>query len=166
MNDFTTNANEVYEAFLDFNSKEMAKALKGGLKKSLNNLRNDARKRLKTLFKNTNVIRPPFNDSLRQGIRVSKLKEENHVFSGVVRSHSNNKHGSGSYRLPMLDGGTKERWVSKRNGTTLKKPAYRGRIVGGRFFQDAMLNADKDFTNTLIKETKKVVDKINNKKQW
>lgn len=160
-----TNADKVYEEFLDFTLKEMRKALIGGLRGALNVIKKDAKQNLRKTVKNSNKVRQPFNDSLQQGIRLSKIRaNENGVYTGVVRSHSNNKHGSGSYRLPMLDGGTMDRFVKTRNGAMLRKPAFRGRITPRRFFQDAMSNADREFKRNLENETLKVVNKINIKK--
>lgn len=165
---FTTNADEVFNRFMNLTFKDMRKALKAGLRQALQKIVKDARNNLKSSFKNTTKrgTGAQYNDPLVKGIRKTRLHEEkNGEMWGKVRAHrEDGKPHSRAYILPMLENGTQPRYVHKRNGKPLKKPAYRGQIPSGaHFFKRAVDSNRETFKQTLVNELDKVITKIFNK---
>lgn len=168
-NTVNTNADVVYEKFLKLNTKEMTRALKNGLRRSLNKIRKEAVNNLKSDFNNTTKKNPKFNDTLASGVRVSRVwenKKTNNTIHGVVRIDSNQKTGSGSYRLKFLEKGNfkKPRIRKKWRGKLLRKEVNTGDIQGKFFFKRAVDNNETSFYSNMKEEINKVIDKINNAK--
>lgn len=162
---FETNAVDYYEEFRKLTVDEMHRALKKGVAKALKKIQKEAVSNLKSNYNNTDIVNPKYNDTLASGIRVSKIKTNSSgVIEGVVRAHSNGKHGSGTYRLHFLEQGTRERYAKTRNGKPLKKHAYRGKIVARKFFKPAV-DANLAIWDSIIEEeVEKAINKINNRK--
>ena len=150
-----TNADEVYKKFLKLNTKEMARALKAGVRRGLLIIRNDARKLFRTMFPSGTVRNPKYNDTLIEGIRMTKVKEtKGHEIVGYVMATSNRKAGSGSYRLVFLEGGTVPRHT--------RKGYYRGQLHPGLFFTSAVDANRSKYGQNVLQQLEKAVDKINN----
>lgn len=164
--DIETDAVEVMEKFRKFTSQEMKKSLTSAVRKAGRQLVKETKKSLKTSVKNTNKHNPKYNDTLQQGVRMTRVYVTNDgTIATKVRIDSNNKTGSGSFRLMILEKGnykTRPRYAYKR--TPGHKLAHRGNVRAYNFFsttRDKFLSEyDKIFTKSLDES----VDKINNKK--
>lgn len=159
-----TDALKQFEAFEQLTAKEMKKALTQGLRKASTKVRTAIRKELRKSVNGSNKVNPKFNDTLEQGVRTTKVKEVDGNIITHVTISSNNKKGSGSYRLKFFDKGTNERYAKTWKGKPLKKKRRLGRIKTYNFFQNGLNSSASDFNQTLETEINKAVDKINNKK--
>lgn len=161
-----TDAMKVYNHFQELTHKELGKALKSGLRKALRQVQKAVKTNLKSKVKNTNKKNPKFNDTLESGVRLTRVYEnQDGTIVGKVRIDSNNKTGSGSYRLAILESGTyktPERYAKTRNGKPLKKPAYRGSLEGKKFFKTAVDSIESSFNGTMVNEVNNAINKINN----
>lgn len=156
---FTTNADEVYNAFLSFSTKEMKSALKSGLRKALVKVRNEARKNLKSDYPNAAKNNSgKWDNSLVNDIRLPKkwCYEDNGVISGIVRADSKRTKGSGSFRLKFFEIGTIVRKT--------RKGYNRGSIKASQFLQRAKISSEGYFNSTMKEAFSKAVMRINNKK--
>lgn len=156
-----TNAVKVWRDFEKLETKEMKKALMAGLKGAANTLRKGVRNELKSSVKNANKKNQKFNDSLVQGVRVTKVKDGHGFFYVYTTIASSRKTGSGSYRLHFLENGTQDRWAYTRKGGHAK--SFRGRITPLNFFKKAESSFKPNYDRILQAEIDKAVTKINNK---
>ena len=156
MNNITTDAVEVYESFLQLNTKEMKKALKAGLQKGLQAVRNEARRNLKSWYPNTAKNSGKYDNSLIKDIRLSKIYEDDYVLSGKVLATSKRNKKSGSFRLKFFENGTSLRKT--------RKGLNRGKINGVHFIKNAADNMEGYFNNTMEDAFSKAVHKINETK--
>ena len=157
-----TNAIEVWDKFERFETKEMKKALVGGLRGAASELRKSVKRELKQSIPNSNKKNPKYYDTLAQGVRITKVKEMKGYFQVYTTIASNRKTGSGSFRLHILEGGTTQRYAYIRGGN--HKPAYRGKIKSYNFF-DSALSSFRPLQEKIIQnEIDKAIIKINNKK--
>lgn len=153
--EFKTNADEVYKKFLDLNTKEMKKALKTGVRRGITIIRNDVRKLFRSMFPKGAIRNPKYNDTLIEGIRMTKVREDrNHQIIGYVLATSNRRTGSGSYRLVFLEGGTVPRYT--------KKGYFRGKLNPGLFFTNTVARDQEKYCQTVLQSIEKTIDKINN----
>lgn len=152
---FETNMNEVYDKFIQLNVKEMGRALKTGIRKGLLYIRNKARSRFRSMFPSGSLANPQYRDKLIDGIRATKVQEDKQDgFKGFVLATSNRKTGSGSYRLVFLEGGTVQRYT--------RKGYNRGSIKAAYFFTTTVNTEGKQYSDIVLNEVNKTVDKINN----
>lgn len=152
----TTNADEVYNKFLELTTKEMKKALKTGVTKAANQLRTATKKTLKQAFPKSN-IKGRYNDRLIDAVRRSKVEEnKQHEISTKVHIMGNRDTGSGTFRLRFFE-----------KGTTLRKTRKgynRGSIKALYFFRDANSQFQQEYDKILTDEIARAIDKINKKK--
>lgn len=156
MIDIKTDAKEVWDMFYSFETKEMKKALTTGLRNAASQLRKGVRKELKNKIPSSTKKNPKYNDSLSQGVRITKVKEREGYFYTYITIASNRKTGSGSFRLHILEGGTNPRYT--------KKGYYRGQIKPYNFFTAALSTFRPQQDRILQQEIDKAVVKINKKK--
>lgn len=153
----TTNADEVYKAFLDLNAKEMKKALKTAITKAANSLKQATRKSLKTALPQSNVKGPKYNDKLTDAVMRSKVTESRqHEISAKVHIMGTRNTGSGTFRARFFELGTKLRRT--------RKGYNRGQLKGLYFFKSANAAFQQDYEKTLNNEIAKAIDKINKTK--
>ena len=153
----TTNADEVYKAFLELNTKEMKKALKTGITKAANSLRQATRKSLKTALPQSNVKSPKYNDKMTDAVRRSKIEEsKQHEISAKVHIMGTRNTGSGTYRTRFFEKGTGLRRT--------RKGYNRGQLKGLYFFQSANAAFQQEYEKTLNNEIAKAIKKINDSK--
>lgn len=166
MNKIESNANEVFNKFENLTHKELGKALKTGLRKATKTIQKAVKAKLRTSFKNVNNKNPKYNDTLEEGVRVTKVYENiDGTLVAKVRIDSTKKSGSGSFRLQILESGnykTSPRFAKTYRGKPLKKPRFAGNIKGAKFFAKARDANEPYFYDELISEVNKAVDKINN----
>lgn len=167
MNDvkLTTNAKEVYNRFLELSQKNMKKSLSSGLRKALRAVKNAAVQNLNAVVKNANRKNPKYSDTLQSGVRLTRIWEnQDGSIVGKVTIMSNNKSGSGSFRLPILESGSYkvgERFAKTYNGKPLKKPRSTGVLQGKKFFAKTQDGMVVYFGDTMTKAIDDAVKKIN-----
>ena len=153
----TTNADEVYKAFLELNTKEMKKALKTGITKAANSLRQATRKSLKTALPQSNVKSPKYNDKMTDAVMRSKIEEsKQHEISAKVHIMGTRNTGSGTFRARFFEKGTGLRRT--------RKGYNRGQLKGLYFFQSANAAFQQEYEKTLNNEIAKAIKKINDSK--
>lgn len=151
-----TNADEVYKAFLELNTKEMKKALKTGITKAANQLRTATKKTLRAALPKSNV-KGRYNDKLVDAVRRSKVEEDKqHEISAKVHIMGTRSTGSGTFRTRFFEKGTAPRKTSKGYN--------RGTIRALNFFQSANSSFQSDYSKILNDEIGKAIKKINDSK--
>ena len=161
-----TDADEVYNQFLQFSTKEMRQTLKKAVRESASKLRKEARTQLRKSLNNTNKINPKYNDSLQQGVRLGKVHEtkKGDIYAYVMIT-SNRKTGSGSFRLHILEKGSAGiRYAKTWNNKPLKKPRNTGVLKPANFFYNANMIFESQHKQIMETAMKKAVDKTNAKK--
>lgn len=153
----STNAQEVYDKFVRLEIKEMRKCIAAAIRKNRSYLRSKARGYFKRDYPNAAKI-GRFNDSMIQGVRYYKKIYENKEgdMVGIVSIGSTYKRGSGSFRIPMFEGGTVERHT--RDGYN------RGSIKASNFFKRANNDLEGVQRENYLREINKTIDKINRTK--
>lgn len=162
-----TDIVQVYSEFMDFTTKEMKKAITQGIRNSGRELVKSSKQSLRKSVKNSNKKNPKYNDTLQQGVRMGKVKENKDGLYVHVLITSNNKTGSGSFRLHILESGSYKvgkRYAKYYKGHLLKKPRYIGVLKPTYFFKSANENFQSNYTNIMNSNINKAVTKINNKK--
>lgn len=163
-----TNALKEYEAFEKLTAKEMKKALTKGLKSASTKVRTAVRKELRSSVKNTNKKNPKYNDTLQQGVRTTKVKENKKgEIVNYITINSTQKEGSGSFRLRILEGGnfkTSPRQNETWRGKPLKKKRSTGNLKAYNFFSRGLNNSTSEFQQTLQTAINDAVNKINESK--
>jgi HK97 gp10 family phage protein len=152
----TTNADEVYNKFLELTTKEMKKALKQGVGKAANQLKNATKKSLKQALPESNR-KGKYNDKLVDAVRRSKFEEnKNHEILTKVCIMGVKNTGSGTFRLRFFEKGTGLRKT--------RKGYNRGSINALYFFRNANATFQQEYDKILTDEINKVIDKINRQK--
>lgn len=161
-----TDAVEVMDKFRKFTAKEMKKCLTSAVRSGGRQLVKETKNTLRKSVKNTNKHNPKYNDTLQQGVRMTRVYVgKDGTIATKVRIDSNRKSGSGSFRLMILEQGnykTRPRYAYTR--TPNHRIAHRGNVKAYNFFSSArdmfLFQYDKIFTTNLNKS----INKINNKK--
>jgi len=163
-----SNATEVFTRFEELTDKELKKYISAGLRKSMKEIRDRARQNLRARVNNANRRNPKFNDTLVKGVRMTRAWENKQganagEIAGKVRIDSNNKSGSGSYRLPIIDNGSYLSGVRYQyTRTKLRKPKAVGRMKPTNFFQD-VIQSDSLFQSEMNKAIDDGLNSINQK---
>lgn len=163
-----TDIVKVYEDFCNFTTKEMKKSIKGAIGFCGRKLVKIVRQNLRSSLRKTNVVNPKYNDTLEQGVRMGKVREDKEYgLNTIVRITSTRDRGSGSFRLHILEKGsfkTGERFVKTYKGKPLKKPRSAGRLRGYFFFGPARDSFEGEYKTIMEDAISRQVEKINNKK--
>jgi len=161
-----TDAVEVMEKFRKFTAKEMKKCLTSAVRSGGRQLVKETKNSLKKSVRNTNKHNPKYNDTLQQGVRMTRVYVgKDGVIATKVRIDSNYKTGSGSFRLMILEKGnykTRPRYAYKR--TPNHKLAHRGNVRAYNFFQSARDMFLSQYNKIFITNLNKSINRINNKK--
>lgn len=136
--------------------KESMKASRQAINKCGLNLRNEARKNLKTRVHISDARKNKngklYNDKLTQGVRVGKTFRNDKGFARYVRITKNKRNKqSGWHRLGWLNHGTKDRF-KKTNGRST------GSMRATNFYDNALSNFD--FKTKYEQEMDKALAKI------
>ena len=151
---FEVNATDVYKRFTELSIKEMKKAVTAGVRKGLAVVRNKARKTFRSIFPTGAKKNPKYHDKLIDGIRSTKVKETGKGdIMGYVLITSNRKHGSGSYRLVFLEGGTVKRQT--------RRGYNRGSIKASYFFTRSVNSTNQEYNKAMVEAIDQTIDKIN-----
>lgn len=149
-----TNAQEVYDKFVELELKEMKKAIKAGLTKNRTFLRNRSRQYFKSDYPNAAKI-GKYQDSMIQGVRYYKkiIEDKDGDMKAIVSIGSNFKSGSGSFRIVMFEDGTVER--------ATRKGYKRGKIKASHFFKRANADLEQVQESNMIAAINKTIERLN-----
>lgn len=150
------NTDEVIKFLKETSPDEISKAVRKGIGKAENQLVKNVRQSLKqTGLKGLNKSGGRFKDSLLQGIRKSKVKQDQeYQWYGLVLANSNRKKGSGSYRLPIIEN-SKEQERYRRKYKSSPKQGRTGIFKARPFFNQGVSKVD---VNSIIE--KSILDTI------
>lgn len=166
MSGFETNIVEMFEKFRDLTAKEMSKAVKRALNKAAAQLQSQTKANLSTMIKSDTGGHGKFNDRLSDGVRrVGAKGSYDEELTAVVHVMGTMASGSGTYRLRMLEGGTKERYAQTYKGQPLRKPRYLGQLKPMQFFKNANDMIEPQLERIYVEEIDKTIEKINASKE-
>lgn len=160
-----TDMAKVWEEFSELTSKEMTTAVKRALNKAAAQLQSQTKSNLNSLIKSDTGHNGKYSDRLSDGVRRGKANgsydEEMSVIVHIMGSRASD---SGTFRLRMLEKGTKERYAQKYNGKALKKPRYLGYLKPMWFFKTANQTIETQLDRIYIEEIDKAIQKLNDSK--
>lgn len=132
--------------------KESMKASRQAINKCGLQLRNQARKNLKS--SPIHITDSHFGDKLIQGVRAGKTFRNDKGFARYVRITKNKRNPrSGWYRLGWLNAGTQQRF-KKTNGRST------GSMIATHFYTDALASYQSKFGQEYNNEMNKALVKI------
>lgn len=165
MSGFETNIVEVWEEFKDLTKNDMTKAIKRALNKAAAKLQEQTKANLRTMIKSDTGGHGKFNDRLSDGVmRRNAGGNYDEDLYAVVHVMGSQATGSGTYRLRMLEKGTKERYAQRYKGEPLMKPRYTGAIKPMWFFKSANATIESQLESIYIDEIDNAIEKINSNK--
>lgn len=138
--------------------KESMKASRQAINKCGLQLRNQARKNLKTRVHITDARKNKngklYNDKILQGVRAGKtFRKDDKGFARYVRITKNRRNPkSGWYRLGWLNAGTQQRF--RENG------GRTGSMIGAHFYTDALASYQSKFGQEYNNEMNKALAKL------
>lgn len=144
--------------FISDIQKESKKASRKAINKCGLNLRNEARKNLKTRVHISDARKNKngklYNDKLTQGVRVGKtFRKDGQGFARYVRITKNRRNPkSGFYRLGWLNAGTQQRF--RENG------GRTGSMIATHFYTDALASYQSRFGQEYNNEMNKALAKL------
>lgn len=145
--------------FISDIQKESLKASRKAINKCGLNLRNEARKNLKTRVHITDARKNKngklYNDKILQGVRAGKtFRKDDKGFARYVRITKNRRNPkSGFYRLGWLNAGTQQRF-KKTNGRST------GSMIATHFYTDALASYQSKFGQEYNNEMNKALAKL------
>lgn len=153
-----TNADEVYNSFLELNRKEMRKALRSAVTTAANKLRGDTKKVFRSALPAAKSHSAKYNDTLLDAVKRSKVEESKiGEISAKVHIMGTRSTGSGTFRARFFEKGTKQR--------TTRKGYNRGTIRPLAFFSTANTAFQSEYDKTINEAIEKAVNKINQAKK-
>lgn len=161
MDNFETNIEEVYEKFLQLNSREMNKAIKSALVAGAKELR----KTTITNLDNSILVKGSSMNDLHEGVRIGKVKGEYGEDLEILVNIMGKRYYKGSDgRLRWLETGTQNRQNLTKGGTKLNTPRNTGQIQGRYFFRSANDSVISIIQAIYARELDKAIEKINKTK--
>lgn len=146
---------ELFE-ILDNYTDIVYKAKQSALRKGIRVMRDAAKRGLDA--SGINIGRnPKYNDTLREGIRTTKIRDDNSIYVHILGT---NKKGSGTFRLRFFEGGTKERYAKTYKGAPLKKKRRLGRIPPNKysFFESSVMASQNDAISAFNEHIQKYIE--------
>lgn len=142
MNNVSINSKEVDDLLMALDSVFKNEILFNALKKGAKYIQKEAQSNLSSL---------PYNINSKQisGINVRGDKQMTEV-NVTINKHPLNH---------LFEAGTAERYVTKRNGIELKKPAFTGRMKDNNFFGAVIQNAgaiENEIYSGIIEQLNKI----------
>lgn len=139
--------------FISDIQKESLKASRKAINKCGLNLRNQARRNLKS--SGIKITNSHFGDKLIQGVRAGKtFRKDDKGFARYVRITKNKRakgKSSGWFRLGWLNKGTKQR-TTKKHST--------GSMIGAHFYDSALASYQSKFGQEYNNEMNKALSKL------
>lgn len=153
-----TNADEVYDKFLELTTKEMRKALRKGVQNAANKLRGETKKVFRSALPAARHRNTKYNDTLLDAVRRSKVEETKRgEISAKVHIMGTRNTGSGTFRARFFEKGTKARRTRKGHN--------RGAITAIGFFATANTTFNVEYDKILNGEISKAIERINRAKK-
>lgn len=153
-----TNADEVYNKFLDLSTKEMRKALRQGVQNAANKLRGETKRVFRSALPAARHHNAKYNDTLLDAVKRSKVEETKQgEISAKVHIMGTRNTGSGTFRARFFEKGTKPRRT--------RKGYNRGSIAPLGFFATANATFQGDYDKILNNEISKAIERINRAKK-
>ena len=150
-----TNADQVYNSFLNLTTKEMRKALRQGVQNAANKLRGETKKVFRSALPAARHRNTKYNDTLLDAVKRSKVEENQRgEISAKVHIMGTRNTGSGTFRARFFEKGTRQRRT--------RKGYNRGSIAPLGFFATANASFGADYNNILNNEIAKAIERINN----
>lgn len=145
MKEIEVSTEKLLKTFEGLSQRNMTSIHKSALSKGAVSVRKDVKDQIKQTFKTKGE---KYRDMFRGGVQITKKRDGQSVKVHLFGSDKNYY----SYVLRFFSIGTKDRYVKKRNGNTLKKPAYRGTVKKTDFFSAVNYNkAYQEINNELGK---------------
>lgn len=137
------NAEEVIKFLKETEPNAITGAVRRGIGKAESAMQKNVRQSLKqTGLKGLNKKGGRFKDSLLEGIRKTKVKQDDEFsWYGLVLANSTRKKGSGSYRLPIIEN-SKEEERYRRKYKSSPKQGRTGIFKARPFFQQGVSKVD------------------------
>lgn len=153
-----TNADEVYNTFLELSQKEMRKALRSAVTTAANKLRGSTKKLFRSALPAAKTHGTKYNDTLLDAVKRSKVEESrNGEISAKVHIMGSRRTGSGTFRAKFFETGTRPRMT--------RKGYNRGAIHPLSFFAAANTAFQSEYDKTISTAIEKAVNKINQAKK-
>lgn len=150
-----TNADQVYNSFLNLTTKEMRKALRQGVQNAANKLRGETKKVFRSALPAARHRNTKYNDTLLDAVKRSKVEENQRgEISAKVHIMGTRNTGSGTFRARFYEKGTRQRRT--------RKGYNRGSIAPLGFFATANASFGADYNAILNNEIAKAIERINN----
>lgn len=150
-----TNADQVYNSFLNLTTKEMRKALRQGVQNAANKLRGETKRVFRSALPAARRHNSKYNDTLLDAVKRSKVEENQRgEISAKVHIMGTRNTGSGTFRARFYEKGTRQRRT--------RKGYNRGSIAPLGFFATANASFGADYNNILNNEIAKAIERINN----
>lgn len=153
-----TNADKVFESFLELSTKEMRKALRQGVQNAANKLRGETKKVFRSALPAARRRSSKYNDTLLDAVKRSKVEEtKGGEISAKVHIMGTRNTGSGTFRARFFEKGTKQRRT--------RKGYNRGSIAPLGFFATANASFQPEYNKILNNEISKAIERINRAKK-
>lgn len=152
------NTSEVIRFLKEVEPKYISSAVRKGIGKVEKQMQKEVKNALKgTGIKNVNKA-IKFNDSLIQGIRKTKIRQDSDFqYYGLVLANSNRKKGSGSYRLPIIENSSGEERYRKKYKNSPGR-GRTGKFIARPFFSSGISKVDSGsiIQKTILDTIKKI----------
>ena len=145
MKEIEVSTEKLLKTFEGLSQRNMTSIHKSALSKGAVSVRKDIKDEIKNTFKKKDQR---YKDMFRGGVQITKKRDGQSVKIHLLGSDKNYY----SFILRFFAIGSEDRYVKKRNGNTLKKPAYRGVVKKTDFFSSVNYNrAYNEINNELGK---------------
>jgi len=153
-----TNADKVFESFLELNNKEMRKALRQGVQNAANKLRGETKKVFRSALPAARRRNAKYNDTLLDAVKRSKVEETKRgEISAKVHIMGIRNVGSGTFRARFFEKGTTLRRT--------RKGYNRGSVAPLGYFATANTTFRGEYDKILNGEISKAIERINRAKK-
>lgn len=157
MNDFNVEiVKDDAVRFLEDFTDIMHKAKAGALRKGANIIKKGVEQSLATTGINYTKQNPIYKDTLKEGIRTTKTREDNTIGIHILGTQAT---GSGTFRLRFFEKGTKERFAKTYKGKPLKKARRLGKIKAYKFFESGVTSSQSKAQKAIQEQLSKYIDK-------
>lgn len=156
MNDgISVDVSGAKEMFESLSTRKIIGMQKKVLRKAANEVKKEAKSRLRQAMPNASKNNPKYNDTLLDAVKVSVWEDNNGAYS-KVHTMGSRKKSSGTFRTRFFEGGT----VVRKTG----KGQSRGSLKALYFFGGATSATKQKVDSTIDIELSKVIQNIANKK--
>lgn len=163
--DLNTQWNEISDEL----KKEILKARRRGLNRAVVTIKNATKKLLRSLLPSSTSKSKKYGDSLIDGVRVTKYKENSLIGDAIASVHvmGVRTKTSGTFRLRFFEGGTTSRYIgthkrkSKKGNVHTVMGHYVGRIKSYGFLRKGVAEKIGEVPSIIDREILKAIEKCN-----